>query len=67
MTTNPQTITVTLSGPHGSGKTLLIRKITKFLENEGVKLLPITSKMNDQHTFMVQMTDADRKRLGQGR
>jgi len=67
VTTNPQTILISLSGPMGSGKTILIRKFQALLEKEGIKVLPITPKMNDQHTFMVQMTDADRRRLGQGR
>jgi len=67
MTTNPQTVTVTLSGPMGSGKTLLMLKMTAFLVQEGINVLPITSKMNDHHVFSVRMTDADRRRLGQGR
>ena len=64
MTTNPQTIKITLDGPMASGKTLLIRHLFEFLKTDGIEVLSQSTKENDQHEFSIRLTDADRERLG---
>lgn len=64
MSTNPQTIKITLAGPQAAGKTLLIRHLSEFLQRDGIRVLSQTTKENDRHEFSVQITDADRERLG---
>ena len=65
MTTNPQTITITLDGPQAAGKTLLIRHLTEFLQRDGIEVLPdLRRPKSRDHSYSVQMTDADRERLG---